>query len=105
MSITKEQIREWVEENTLDDKAGSENTADLIYHCMQDLAPKWVSVDEITPEDDNVFYWVKLENGYIELIRLNKYTAIGGRKDYWQDLNGNDFDMKGSHYIDITPPK
>ena len=52
MNITKDQIKEWVEENTLDSKAETENTADLIHHCIQVLTPKWVSVDEMLPQDD-----------------------------------------------------
>ncbi len=104
MNITKEQIKEWMDNSGIK-FVNPYDLSEAIEQCFNDLSPKWVSVDEITPEDDNVFYWVRLENGYIELMRLNKYTAIGGRKDYWQDLSGNDFDMKGSHFIEVTLPK
>lgn len=45
MNITKEQIREWLET-----KCNTTNQVDAMFECFNDLAPKWVSVDDELPE-------------------------------------------------------
>ena len=54
MNITKEQIKEWLEQNIPFTKKGNfiltlKEGHEIIEQCFNDLAPKWVSVDDRLP--------------------------------------------------------
>ena len=61
--------------------------------------------DKKLKEDNNSLYWVKFHNGEVVACRFNDYAILGGKENYWQDLDHNDLPMKGTKYIKIKQPK
>ena len=59
MNITKEQIVEWLATSCL-----STNQVDTIFECFNDLAPKWVSVDDELPSQGDYCHFHIPLRGY-----------------------------------------
>jgi hypothetical protein len=49
MSITKEQIKEWLLSRSTPENEILPLMVDVIHDCARDLSPKWVSVDDRLP--------------------------------------------------------
>ena len=65
---------------------------------------KWISTEYIEPKNEKSLYWV-FDGEEVIQARLNDYKILGGYRNWWQDLNHNDFTMTGTSYIEIKKPE
>jgi len=66
---------------------------------------EWASVTENTQLKGDKLYHVLKDCGDIVVCRFNNYKSLGGRTNYWQDLNHHDLSMIGTKYIEIITPE
>jgi hypothetical protein len=67
----------------------------------------WVSVEDKEPSNTNSMYSVLTSNGP-RWCYLNDYKSLGGHRNYWQTMTGDDLEMSGSLYVEFplpAPPK
>ena len=62
---------------------------------------EWIDSNSNWPENENSYYWVKINDKPVRLYHLNRYPNC----DCWQDLTGNDYDVDGTAYIEIIKPE
>ena len=65
---------------------------------------KWVKVGDVQPVNTKSLYWVARPLSTDQLCRLNDYSEVGGQGVFWQSLDGTDFDMEGTSYIEVSRP-
>jgi len=124
MNITKEQIKEWLEQNIPFTKKGNfiltlKEGHEIIEQCFNDLAPKWVSVDDELPEGSMAHVLVFCEGGNIDKSFyctdrefLSKGLSSGCYSRKRHGKNSGYFDLSHKHGYKIThwmplpePPK
>lgn len=106
-SLCSEDARERVKE--IGFKAATRESIEVIAALKRDAevcGPKWIPVSESEPENSDAFYWVALSHGEIVMCYYNNYKAFSKTaENCWQDLEGNDFSVNGTSYIEIKEPK
>lgn len=102
MNITKEQIKQWLEQNnyiTSDDLI-----LDMIHDCIQDLGPKWVSVEDGLPEP----YVEKVLVSSValgEMVTTGIHTPEYGNACFECDINEDEMGQEPElHHIDHWMP-
>lgn len=92
MNITKEQIKEWLSKNypsiigSVRMAIGEKKSFDEVIHdCIQDLCPKWVSVeDELPKHNVCVDVWASVIGGYSHGDEFRCENVFYDREnDYW----------------------
>jgi len=72
-------------------------------------ADKWNCIGQKQPTNVSagVYYWVVGGEAGSEpiLARFNDYKQYGGRVNYWQTMNHDDFSMTGTKWIQVQKPK
>lgn len=64
----------------------------------------WIQTSEKEPTSTDGMYWVKFEDGNVQMCYLNDYKKFGGWSNYWQDLGHDDHPMENTEYIFIKKP-
>lgn len=100
MNITKEQIKEWLKQNnyiTSDDLI-----LDMIHDCIQDLAPKWASVEDELPEyNESVRFW--------PMLAIHANWDAHARELFWDTqerifTRGHGDEQKVTHWTPLPSP-
>jgi hypothetical protein len=101
MNITKEQIKEWLNEkspeiisfHSTNMNLGSQgHLISLMEQCFNDLAPKWVSVDDELPNDGEEVLMYMNDGAVMSDIKChsgrysNKYGFERSRVTHWMPL-------------------
>ena len=97
MNITKDHIREWLEEKAMYNfyDGGTVNMAeciDLIHLSINDLAPNWVSVDDELPDEGEEVLMYMNDGAVMSDIKChsgrysNKYGFERSRVTHWMPL-------------------
>jgi len=119
MSITKEQIKEWLLSRSTPENEILPLMVDVIHDCAKDLALKWVGVDDELPEGNMAHVLVFCEGGNIdksfyctdrEFLSKGLSSGCYSRKKHGK--NSGYFDLSHKHGYKIThwmplpePPK
>lgn len=68
---------------------------------------KWTETKSKEPDNEKALYWVIGGEAGVKpiLARWNNYRGIGGRTNYWQTMNHDDFNMSQTMWIEVIKPK
>lgn len=81
--------------------------SDFCFHLANKISDMstWVQTNESEPTDTDGMYWVKFEDGTVQMCYLNDYKKWGGHNNYWQDLGHDDHPMENTEYMFIKKPE
>ena len=84
-------------------------TVSNLAEAVVSVADAWNCIGRKQPtnESADVYYWVVGGEAGSEpiLARFNDYKQYGGRVNYWQTMNHDDFSMTGTKWIQVQKPK